>query len=57
MSTKIICHVMSCKHCDDSEPYKNAGICKCETIRLQGCTPDADNVVACSEYEERDKAK
>lgn len=40
---KILCDVRSCKHCKD-------GVCKHTTIHLQGCSPDADNVIACSEF-------
>ena len=51
MSTKIICHVESCK-------YRNKeGVCIHTSIHLQGCTPDADNVVACSEFLEQNGLK
>ena len=42
-NTKVICDVLSC-------PYNKKGICKHTTIRLQGCSPVADNFVACTEF-------
>jgi len=41
--TKVLCEVFSCRYC-------NEGICAHTSIHLKGCTIDADNIVACSEY-------
>jgi len=41
--TKVLCEVFSCRYCKE-------GVCAHTTIHLTGCTPDADNIVACSEY-------
>lgn len=46
VATKVICHVESCS-------CRAAGVCKATIIRLQPCTPDADNVVGCSEFKEK----
>lgn len=51
MSTRIICQIVTCKH----RGKEGEGICKHTTIQLQGCSPDADNVMVCSEYEEIEK--
>jgi len=45
-ATRIICHVESCS-------CRTAGMCKATTIHLQPCSPDADNVVGCSEFTEK----
>ena len=41
--TIVRCNIKSCR-------YSKQGICKHTSIYLQGCSPDADNVVACSEF-------
>ncbi len=43
--TKIYCTAIVCLHND-------SGTCTAETIHLQACAPDADNILACSEFEE-----
>ena len=58
--TKVYCDIKSCKHQWDGEiagivftKKKKKGRCLCPIIHLQGCAPDADNVVACLEWEGR----
>jgi hypothetical protein len=52
MATQIVCNVRSCRFCsgDNTKP-KN--ICLHTSIQLQPCSLDADNVVACSEFTEK----
>lgn len=45
IATRIICHVVSCNWRDKKE-----SVCTHTSIHLQGCSPDADNVVVCSEF-------
>lgn len=47
MATRIVCKVKSCAY------RSSEGICEHTSIHLQPCTPDGDNVVACSEFTER----
>jgi hypothetical protein len=54
--SRIYCNVESCKHRKVDPQYikgKN-GYCTAKTIILQPCSPDADNVVACSEFTEKE---
>jgi len=51
--TQIICGVLSCKHLTPKGHFAGGfGVCGKETIHLQPCSPDADNFVGCSEFEE-----
>ena len=50
METRIICNVKSCEHCGKS------GICDCACIHLQPCSTEADNVVGCSEFLDKEQA-
>ncbi len=48
--TRIYCDVYCCtNNCD--------GRCSADTIHLHGVTPDADNVLGCSEFEQALKDK
>jgi hypothetical protein len=47
METRIYCDVKSCKN------QSEKGICEAETIHLNACTPDADNVVGCAEFDDK----
>ncbi len=42
---QIFCTTKFCQHNEQGE-------CTAEAIHLEGCTPDADNVFACSEFGE-----
>lgn len=44
-NTLVYCQAVTCKHNDTDK-------CVAETIHLQGCTPDADNIFGCSEFKE-----
>ena len=58
MDTRIYCHVASCKYSKGtlklygSDAIAAEGLCTAETIHLQPCSCDADNIVGCSEFEE-----
>jgi hypothetical protein len=51
MPTRIYCDVKSCSKRSEE------GICESETIHLNACTPDADNIVGCSEFEDNSKGE
>lgn len=42
--TVVNCDIKSCTH------RRKEGMCNQASIELQGCTPEADNVVACSRF-------
>ncbi len=44
--TKINCNIESCL-------YNKEGLCKHTTIHLHGCSLEAGNVVACSEWKDK----
>ena len=46
IGTEIRCDIVTCDN------RNSLGFCVQKTIHLQGCTPEADNVVACSEFYE-----
>lgn len=52
--TLIYCTVLVCANniqlvgCPEGQ-----GMCSIESIHLQGCTPDADNILGCSEFTEQ----
>ena len=45
-TTLIYCKAVVCA-------YQDNGRCRAESVHLEGCTPDADNVFACSEFVEQ----
>ncbi len=50
MDTQIKCDAICCKN-------NKKGICQQTSIFLQGCSPDSDNVLACSEFHEEPEPK
>jgi len=46
-STEIHCQALTCKN-------NNQGVCGAETVHMHGCTPDSDNIFACSEFVEQE---
>ncbi|KKN08148.1 hypothetical protein LCGC14_1059600 [marine sediment metagenome] len=51
MGTRIFCKAVCCKWLGDEDEYIQRR-CTRETLHLQPCASDADNVMACSEFEE-----
>jgi len=52
--TLIYCTALACVNNNQlSSCPEGQGLCSNETIHLQGCTPDADNVFGCSEFAEQ----
>lgn len=52
MTTRIICHVESCRYRIFKGPDK--GVCSHGSIHLQPCSCDAPNIVGCSEFLEEE---
>ncbi len=47
LNTQIYCTASTCQHNDRLQ-----GMCAAKTVHMQGCSPDADNVFGCSEFED-----